>query len=125
MINGAKEVFYKDMEKYVQLEGDDGPVSTSGRREWAVRTTIIYAFQSRKKQPLGTVKISDSKTNKVATDANDLARILKEYSDELYQTKGMDEAMLDRIEQAPTPESVPDAIPVKKVIIVIDVDSWR
>ena len=122
MINGAKEVFYKEMEKLVQIEGDDGPQSTSGRREWAIRQMIRDAFQSRKAQRSGIVKISDSATNKDATDPNDRARIQEEYADELYQTNGMDEAMLDRIEQAPTPasaqgEAALDAVPTKDEII--------
>ena len=83
MINGAKEVFYKEMEKLVQIEGDDGPQSTSGRREWAIRQMIRDAFQSRKAQRSGIVKISDSATNKDATDPHDRARIQEEYADEL------------------------------------------
>jgi hypothetical protein len=116
MINGAKKVYYVGMEIKVGLNGKFGPDATCGRREWEVRKQIIDAFQSRKKQPSGTVKISDSKTNKVATDPNDLAQIMTEYADELYQTTGMDETMIDRIEQAPTPASVPHAVPAKKEI---------
>ena len=111
MINGAKEVYYKDMENLIQVEGESGPSATSGRREWAVRKQMMDAFQSRKKQRTGIVKITDENTNKAATDSNDRARILEEYANELYQTSGMDEEMLNKIQQAPTPTSVPDTTP--------------
>ena len=111
MINGAKKDFFKEMEKLIEIEGSNGPVSTSGRREWAVRKKIMNAFQSRKHQRTQIIKIVDSETKKIAADQNDRKRILEKYADKLYQTNGMDVEMLDRIEEAHTPESVPDTIP--------------
>ena len=111
MINGAKKDFFKEMEKLIEIEGSNGPVSTSGRREWAVRKKIMNAFQSRKHKRTQIIKIVDSETKKIAADQNDRKRILEKYADKLYQPNGMDVEMLDRIEEAHTPESVPDTIP--------------
>ena len=55
----------------------------------------MNAFQSRKKKRTGIVKITDEDTNKTATDSNNRARILEKYANELYQTSGMDEDMLN------------------------------
>ena len=88
MIKGAIEVFFKNKESEIPGAGSDGPVATSGRREWVVRKKITDAFQAKKKQRTGTVKITDSETNTTATNPKSLSIILETYADELYRTNG-------------------------------------
>jgi hypothetical protein len=74
-------------------------------------------FSIKKKKRTGIVKITDEDTNKTATDSDDRARILEEYANELYQTNGEDEEVLNTIQQAPTPTSVPDTPPEDEEIL--------
>ena len=105
------EEYFKKKEATIHDAGLNGPMQTSGRREWGVIKEIRDFAQLKKKQTLQLNKLTDPNTGKEPSTTQDRIHIIANYTDNLYSTQDFDMSI---VEQIPPSEQTEEQLPTQE-----------